>query len=235
MTCLAIVKTTNKQCTNPAKNNGLCGVHLRAKNIHTISTICSVANVSNTVAVSNISNTVSSSISSAIVNTPSSVTPNDNDNYNNKHDAIQKFAQEKMNEYGLKDWTFKWDNAKRRYGVCSAKKKTISISSGLASNNSIEQSKDTVLHEIAHALCPGQKHNDVWKTQCVKIGAKPQRCYSSDVKPVDSKYELYCNKCKKSTPKFKKIQKTYSCRFCCKKYNNGKFSDKYILKFREKV
>lgn len=36
--------------------------------------------------------------------------------------------------------------------------------------------KDTVLHEIAHAIAGGQHHHDnYWKACCQKIGAKPSR------------------------------------------------------------
>lgn len=38
-----------------------------------------------------------------------------------------------------------------------------------------EDIKDTVLHEIAHAIVGGKHHhNNVWKACCNKIGCKPQ-------------------------------------------------------------
>ena len=36
--------------------------------------------------------------------------------------------------------------------------------------------RDTILHEIAHALTPGQHHNDVWRRKATAIGCTGQRC-----------------------------------------------------------
>ena len=51
-------------------------------------------------------------------------------------------------------YSFKFDNAKRRFGQCSYTDKRISLSKPLASNNldNFFQINDTILHEIAHAL-----------------------------------------------------------------------------------
>lgn len=36
--------------------------------------------------------------------------------------------------------------------------------------------RDTVLHEVAHALVgPGKGHGDEWKAKCVEVGAAPKR------------------------------------------------------------
>lgn len=40
-----------------------------------------------------------------------------------------------------------------------------------------EAIKDTVLHEIAHAMAGGHHHHDrVWVSCCNRIGANPSRC-----------------------------------------------------------
>ena len=66
----------------------------------------------------------------------------------------------------------------------------------LANLNSIEETKDVVLHEIAHALTGrGHGHDAVWKRMCIKVGARPERCYKSEenggtVKTTKGKYKL---------------------------------------------
>ena len=80
-----------------------------------------------------------------------------------------------------KGWSFQFDESVRRFGLCSYRTKTISLSRTLVELNPIEQVRDTILHEIAHALAgPTAKHGRVWQLMAQSIGAKPERCYSSD-------------------------------------------------------
>lgn len=62
--------------------------------------------------------------------------------------------------------------------------------------NTLEETKDTVLHEIAHDLTgPGHGHDGFWKQKCLLVGAGPERCYSSknkggNVNTLEGKYKL---------------------------------------------
>ena len=115
---------------------------------------------------------------------------------------VKEFANEQLKKWGLtgshgNDWCMVWDTkAKRRYGQCRYHKQEIGITKQLANINSIEESKDVVLHEIAHALTGrGHGHDAVWKRMCVRVGARPERCYSSEanggnVKQVKGKYKV---------------------------------------------
>ena len=106
----------------------------------------------------------------------------------NKLIAIRQWAIEQMDKWDLieEDWTFVWDNkARRRYGQCRYHKKEIGITKKLAILNTIEETKDVVLHEIAHAKAGrGHGHDAMWK-----------RCYTPEskggtVKTVEGKYKL---------------------------------------------
>ena len=112
---------------------------------------------------------------------------------------IQQFAMEQMEKWGLieENWTFVWDNkAVRRYGQCRYRQREIGVTKKLALINTIEESKDVVLHEIAHALTGrGHGHDHVWKRMCRKVGARPERCYTPEdkggtVKTTKGKYKL---------------------------------------------
>ncbi len=78
----------------------------------------------------------------------------------------------------LSRWLLKFDNAKKRAGMCNASTKSIHISSHHYLNNSFEMVKDTVLHELAHAitfeLYSDLTHGERWKSIAVRIGAKPK-------------------------------------------------------------
>ena len=112
---------------------------------------------------------------------------------------IKEFALEQMEKWGLieENWSFVWDTrAVRRYGQCRYGKREIGITRKLANINTIEETKDVVLHEIAHALTGrGHGHDNVWKRMCRKVGARPERCYKPEdkggtVKTIKGKYKL---------------------------------------------
>ena len=128
---------------------------------------------------------------------------NSNNNSNNipmnKLIEIHQFAMEQMEKWWLieENWTFVWDNrAVRRYGQCRYHKREIGVTKKLALINTIEESKDVVLHEIAHALTGrGHGHDHVWKRMCRKVGARPERCYKpkergGSVNTIEGKYKL---------------------------------------------
>ena len=55
----------------------------------------------------------------------------------------KQLAQELMRKHGLKDWTFHFDKAIRRFGMTRIKVKTISLSARLTELNNEEEVKDT--------------------------------------------------------------------------------------------
>jgi predicted SprT family Zn-dependent metalloprotease len=97
-----------------------------------------------------------------------------------------------MKLYNLEGWSFAFDNAKRRCGQCSHKRKQITLSRHYAALNGPAEVHDTILHEIAHALTPGAGHGPKWRAMARKIGAKPQRCADASVEMPEAKYQLVC-------------------------------------------
>jgi predicted SprT family Zn-dependent metalloprotease len=92
-------------------------------------------------------------------------------------------AIELMTKHGLlaKGWQFSLDGALTRFGNCSFRDKSITLSRALAELNPADRVRDTILHEIAHALAGFEaKHGRLWKVVAHSIGARPERCYSSD-------------------------------------------------------
>ena len=85
---------------------------------------------------------------------------------------IETYARLKMDELGLADWQFGWDRAKRRLGVCRLLEKSITISIHFVRANleTPHEIRDTILHEIAHALAwtrHGERtHGPRWKQIC---------------------------------------------------------------------
>jgi len=139
----------------------------------------------------------------------------------------KKIAIELMSKHGLIElgWKFQMDNAKRRFGVCRYRTKTISISLPLTTLNSEEQVTDTILHEIAHALVgPKNGHGHIWKAKAIEVGCKPERCYSDDVVRPKGNYIADCPSCGYTHTRTKKPKKgrKHSCGKCQKGFNPTK-------------
>ena len=87
-----------------------------------------------------------------------------------------------MEAHGLTalGWTLVFDNAKTRAGVCRPSKKQIGLSRLLTPLQSDEAVRDTILHEIAHALV-GTKHGHdrVWQRKAIEIGSNGKRCFTA--------------------------------------------------------
>jgi predicted SprT family Zn-dependent metalloprotease len=77
---------------------------------------------------------------------------------------------------GPRPWRIALVKDHRNAGTCYPAEHKIELSAPLASLWSIENTRDTILHEIAHALTSGG-HGADWRAMCRKIGARPSRCW----------------------------------------------------------
>ena len=129
----------------------------------------------------------------------------------------KKLALSKMKEHGLikKGWEFRYDYAKCRLGVCRITKleKVIGLSKYWVKGLNEVEVLDTILHEIAHALTPGEGHKQAWKDMCVKIGAKPNRL-ADVVKPIKEVKQLEYNYKKEKKYRKPKVEYIFECNSC---------------------
>lgn len=90
----------------------------------------------------------------------------------------QAKAVSEMQKHGLmeKGWSFEFDRATSRLGLCNFTKKKITISkyfTGAATEDEFEQN---LFHEIAHALLPvAAKHGWEWKRKAKELGYRGGR------------------------------------------------------------
>lgn len=88
-------------------------------------------------------------------------------------------AREIMDEHGLIDagWSFQWNKRVRAAGLCSYRKRTIELSRLMTPKREEKDVRDTILHEVAHALAgPEAKHGWVWRQKARELGARPSTC-----------------------------------------------------------
>ncbi len=133
-----------------------------------------------------------------------------------------RLLRKTMDKHGLHDWSSRLDNATRRFGLCSSRRKLISISRHLAKLNSDEQVLDTILHEIAHALSPMfEYHGSMWKKKCVEIGANPQRCYDSQTVNVPKgRYTGTCPLCQNTFQRTQRPKRKNYCKCDRRRWEN---------------
>lgn len=135
--------------------------------------------------------------------------------------------------YHLNDLRFDFDFAKTRFGKCDFNTKKISLSKNFIPLNTDLEVRDTILHEIAHALCgPKVGHGKQWKEKMVELGANPRRCFSAEeVVMPKMKYTVTCPQCNTTVQRSRKTK--IACRKCCHEKNNGRFSRKFLMEFAE--
>ena len=89
----------------------------------------------------------------------------------------QRLAAGLMRRHGLNGWQLVFDNAKTRAGICRAEPREIGLSRVLTRLHSDSEVRETILHEIAHALVgPAHGHDAVWRAKAEQIGCRADRC-----------------------------------------------------------
>ncbi|WP_134741295.1 SprT-like domain-containing protein [Nocardioides sp. 503] len=99
-----------------------------------------------------------------------------------------------LDEHGLHDWELVFDRAKRRAGICRESERTIGLSAPLTQVHGDADVRDTILHEIAHALVGARHGHDwVWKATARRIGCSGERLISADTPGVDGAWVGVCS------------------------------------------
>ncbi|GAA3581383.1 hypothetical protein GCM10022198_00680 [Klugiella xanthotipulae] len=79
------------------------------------------------------------------------------------------------------EWSFGFDNAKRRAGVCNYTTKRITVSRYLAAKYTDDEIHQILLHEVAHAIAGhAAAHGPAWKRVCVEIGYEGRRLHDGE-------------------------------------------------------
>lgn len=96
-----------------------------------------------------------------------------------KSQEAEKLCRQLMAEHGLSHWHFKWIKSNNCFGQCDYLNRCIILSFPLVESNGVEQVRDTILHEIAHALAGLKaKHGPLWVMVAKRIGCDGKRCFT---------------------------------------------------------
>jgi predicted SprT family Zn-dependent metalloprotease len=109
--------------------------------------------------------------------------------------AARHLALDLMAVHGLRGWTFRFNRSKTNLGLCRYGPRVIELSVHFVERNSWGEVRDTLLHEIAHALVgPGHGHDAVWRRKCLEVGARPERLSLEADMPV-GRWQAVCGGC----------------------------------------
>jgi predicted SprT family Zn-dependent metalloprotease len=130
----------------------------------------------------------------------------------------QTLANSLMVQYGLtaQGWVFAWDHARRRFGACDYRRKQVRLSAILTPHVSAEHARNTILHEIAHALVGiGEGHGRVWRAKALEIGCNGKRCGTERV-DIATRYIGVCPECKTEVKRHRRPRnaRPICCRRC---------------------
>ena len=150
--------------------------------------------------------------------------------------SIRALARTLLDAHGLVAWEFGFNGNLRRAGVCRyptrARPGRIELSRHFVRRNPDAEVRDTILHEIAHALVgPGRGHDDVWKAKCLEIGARPERCYGEEIEMPKGRWRAVCPGCAKEYDRHRrpKALRGWHCRPCGREREAGRHETYVVL------
>ncbi len=131
-------------------------------------------------------------------------------------------------------WSFRFDRAKRRLGLCQGRPKIISLSRYYAQEKGWVVMEDVARHEIAHALdfeTRGRSdHSDAWKRWACLCKADPTRLYEgAALSNVVSKYVGTCVSCGQEYSFRRRLRRPHACLACCRVYAGGSYDERFRL------
>jgi hypothetical protein len=129
-------------------------------------------------------------------------------------DQAWRLAHELMNEHGLAGWRLEFDRAKRRAGICRHGERVIGLSAPITRLHPETEVRDTLLHEIAHALAgPRAGHGPVWVATARRIGCSAERCVPEDAPAVPGSWVGVCPR-GHSVDRHRRPERVLLCTLC---------------------
>ncbi len=127
-----------------------------------------------------------------------------------------------MRDNNLEQWEFKFDLAKKRLGGCHHGKMLISLSKSFVELNEESVVKNTMLHELAHAIIPSYHgHDKVWERKFIELGGKMRTHadYRKIIKPLP-KWKVSCDSCPRNSEAHRR-NRNLICGGCYRRGHHG--------------
>ena len=137
-----------------------------------------------------------------------------------RFDYVSQMAREIMSEHGLdREWQFVFDSARQRAGLCNYTDFTISLSKYIVSYHSIDQSRQVILHEVAHALAgKSAGHGPNWKAVAKSLGYRGEKFTGKEIAEQTARWIGHC-KNGHTHYRFKSPRAQLACGYCGSGFN----------------
>lgn len=141
---------------------------------------------------------------------------------------VLQLAVDLFQRHGIVNYSFGFDRAIRRAGLCNYHERRITISRHFVESNQLEKIEQVILHEIAHAIAgQGAGHGVAWRQIAREIGYKFEKL---DGKEISTRTAKYRGICPNNHVHFRHKRASYplSCRLC-----SPKFSEYFLISWHE--
>jgi predicted SprT family Zn-dependent metalloprotease len=109
--------------------------------------------------------------------------------------AARRLARALLAAHGLGGWTFRFNRRKLSMGLCRYGPRVIELSVHFVERNGPRLVRETLLHEVAHALAGREAgHGPVWQQMCRRVGARPERL-SFEADMPEGRWRATCGGC----------------------------------------
>ncbi|HWM35466.1 MAG TPA: SprT-like domain-containing protein [Pseudolysinimonas sp.] len=116
-------------------------------------------------------------------------------------------------------WTFGFDNARTRAGLCRYDRKRISVSRLLAARYEDDEVHQVLLHEVAHAIAgAGAGHGPRWKKVAREIGYEGKRLHDGAIATELAPWVGHCVNGHEHF-RYRRPTRVVSCAKCSKRFD----------------
>ena len=134
-------------------------------------------------------------------------------------ERVQVWADAPIRLHLDSSWTFGFDHAKTRFGLCDHATKRITVSRYLAARAADDDVHQVLLHEVAHALAGSREgHGPGWKKRARELGYVGGRTHSSEAATEHAKWRGVCP-AGHIIIRFRRPKKPTSCATCSPRFD----------------
>ena len=134
-------------------------------------------------------------------------------------DRVRRWASALIALHLDPSWTFAFDNAKTRAGLCNYTDKRISVSRYLAARYEDDEIHQVLLHEVAHAVAGSRAGHGVrWKAVAKDLGYEGKRLHDGAIADDLAPWVGHCPHGHVHY-RYRKPTKAFACGKCSRRFD----------------